>query len=132
MMPDFGEQCYEESFNSFLAGVLLVRRRIDNFSFFNLMNSFEINYNVDIVSIDNDIRVPIYLDDNEIRLLKDINDKIMIDGKCMTIKDYLYSVTTPRVRHFLDIPEIEEKIKPLEVVKKFPFVRILCKKRAVM
>ncbi len=98
---------YDESFNSFLAGVFLTRSRINNFDLFNLMYSFENAYNVSVVSLGGDICVPIHFIDNEIKLYKDINDVIVINGKNIIIRNYLYSFTTSRVRQYFGIPEIQ-------------------------
>lgn len=124
-MPQDGDSCYEESFNSFLAGVLLTKRKINNFEFFNLMNTFQNVYNVDIVSVGSEICVPIYFDDNEINLLKELDTEILVNGNNITIRDYLYSFTTSRVRDFFRIPDVIVKKEKKPSV----FVRILLKKK---
>ena len=97
------------SFNSFLAGVLLTRTKISNFIFFNLLNSFEKTYNVSVISEGNlcdeesDIYLPIYLDDTSIVLRKNYDDILTINGKRMTVKDYLYGLTCPEVREYFNI-----------------------------
>lgn len=117
-MPQCGEQKYEE-FNSFLAGVFLTRKRIKNFDFMLLMNEFEKKYASSILSLGEDIYLPIYFDNNEMVLYKDIGDTVLIDGKKSIIRDYLYSFTTPSVREFFGIPEINvEEKKPATLIKK--------------
>lgn len=118
-MPQDGHLQYEESFNSFLAGVLLTRRKINNFEFLTLMSVFEKTYNVSVVSLGGDIFVPIYFDDNGISLYKDMDDVISIKGESLTVRNYLYSFTTSRIREFFGIPELilEEK-KTNSLVKK--------------
>lgn len=110
-MSQDGDTCYEEAFSSFLAGVFLTRKRIKNYDFMALMNEFEEKYNVSILSLGGDIYLPIYFDDNEMVLYKDIDDVILVDGKEKVIRDYLYSFVTLRVREFFSIPEIEVKEK---------------------
>lgn len=127
-MPQDGDPRYEESFNSFLAGVLIAKSRINNFDFFNLMNSFQNTYNVTVVNLGSDLTVPIYLDDNEIRLLKNLDDVISFWGKNTTIRNYLYSFTTPRVRTFFGIPDMEvEKNRKANTL-----IRKLFKKKVIM
>lgn len=123
MMSRDDDPRYEESFNSFLAGILLTKNRISNFAFFERLNYFQNVYRVDIISSGDDIRLPyIYLDDNEIRLLRSLDEDFFIDGKRMNIRNYLYSFTTPRVREFFGIPEIKKEDK-----KNSPFVKRLFK-----
>lgn len=119
-MPQDGDSRYEESFNSFLAGVFLTRRSINNFEFFSYMNSFVNLYNVDIASIGNDICVPIYFDDIEIKMIKNMDDVICINNRNITVREYLYSLTTARVREFFKIPDVRsnhtifsQRFKPL-------------------
>ena len=107
----------------YLAGLLLTRNRISNFAFFERLNYFQHIYNVDITGYGEDIRLPyIYLDDNEIRLLASLDEDFYLDGKLVSIRSYLYSFTTPRVRDFFKIPhmQVEEK-------KNNPFIKKLFK-----
>lgn len=121
-----GDSRYEESFNSFLAGMLLTRNCVNNFDFFNSMNLFSNIYNVDIVSIGEEINIPIYLDDNEIKLLRNIRDIVIINGREMSIESYLYSFTTPRVREFFHIPDLVSRENDR---KSKLFARILLRKK---
>lgn len=107
MMPQDGGSWYEESFTSFLAGVLFTRRFISNFEFFELMNKFENLYSVSISSGE-DMVVPIHLDDNGIYLNKNYDDIIVINKKKITVRDYLYSLTTSNVRTFFGIPDVKD------------------------
>ena len=126
-MSQNGDPRYEESFNSFLAGMLLTRNRISNLAFFERLNCFQNVYKVDVISSGEDIRLPyIYLDDNEIRLLKNIDEDFLIDGRSMNIRSYLYSFTTPRVRDFFGIPHVK-----IEEKKRNPFVKKLFKSNNV-
>jgi len=102
-MSQDGYQRDSESFNAFLAGVLLTRNCINNFEFFTLMNNFEEIYSVDIVSDERDICIPLYLDDVKIKLNNELNDVIVINGKKIFVRDYLYMFTTPKVREFFNI-----------------------------
>lgn len=124
-MPYDGELCYEEeSFNSFLAGVLLKEKKIDELEFCKLMGSFERKYKVDINGVGNEFYLPIYLEGNEIRLLKNYDDVILINGKNITVKNYLYSVTSSRVREFFELPSFNEEIavkKSNSLVRKLLF-----------
>lgn len=125
-MPQDGDSRYEESFNSFLAGVLLTRKFINNFEFFNLMNSFEEHYNITVVSKQPELAVSIYFSDNGIGINKNFGDRIIINNKYMTIDNYLYSFTTPRVREFMGIPPRENSN-----VEVSGFFRRILKKRIV-
>lgn len=127
-MPQDGDSRYEESFNSFLAGIFLTRRSINNFEFFSCMNSFINLYNVDIASIGNDICVPIYFDDKEIKMIKNIDDIICVNNKNITVREYLYSLTTVRVREFFKIPDVRSNHTTFS--QKFkPLIRVLSKKK---
>lgn len=117
-MPQDGDPRYEESFTSFLAGVLYTRKTISNLEFFELINRFEMMYNLNIISGD-DMILPIYLDDNGIHLHKSYDEIIMVNKKSVTVKEYLYSSTTFRVREFLGIPEVNVKVDNNFVKKLF-------------
>lgn len=129
MMPLDGEQCYEESFNSFLAGAFLINRRIKNLDLLNMLNNFEKTYNVDVVSLGGDIILPIYMDDNEVILRGNIDD--IIYGKNTNVRDYLYSFTTPRVREFFGIPEIKYENKKINILIKRLFKNNNARKKVV-
>lgn len=127
-MPQDGDSRYEESFNSFLAGIFLTRRSINNFELFSYMNSFVNLYNVDIASIGNDICIPIYFDDIEIKMIKNIDDVICVDNRNITVREYLYSLTTARVREFFKIPDVQSNHTIFS--QKFkPIIRTLLKKK---
>ena len=127
-MPQDGDSRYEESFNSFLAGIFLTKKGIDNFEFCNYMNSFSNIYNVEIVSVGNDICIPIYFGDVEIKLSKNMDEVISVNGRNITVGEYLYSLTTTRVREFFGIPDI--KNKHVGFSQKFkPLVRTLLRKK---
>ena len=133
MMSRDGGPHYEESFNSFLAGMLLTKNRISNFAFFERLNYFQNVYSVDIISRGDDIRLPyIYLDDNEIKLLKSLDEDFLIDNKRINIRNYLYSFTTPRVREFFGIPEIKKEDKKVNPLVKRLFKNSNVKKKAVI
>jgi len=125
-MPQDGESRYEESFTSFLAGVLYTRRAISNLEFFELMNRFENMYDVTIYSGE-DIKIPIYLEDRGISLRKNYDDIVIDDNKKITVGNYLYSVTTPNVREFFGIPDI--KVKESVVKLNNPFIRRKLKRK---
>jgi len=125
-MPQDGESRYEESFTSFLAGVLYTRRAISNLEFFELMNRFENMYDVTIYSGE-DIKIPIYLEDRGISLRKNYDDMVIVDNKKITVGNYLYSVTTPNVREFFGIPDI--KVKESVVKLNNPFIRRKLKRK---
>lgn len=124
MMPQEGWSRYDESFTSFLAGVLYTRRTITNFDFFELMNEFEKCYNVTIYSGD-DIKIPIYLEDKGIRLQRDYSDIVVIDNNRITVKEYLYSLMTPNVQDFFRIPDV----KQIQVKVGSPFVKRILKRK---
>lgn len=127
-MPYDGDSRYEESFNSFLAGVFLTKNKINNFEFFNYMNAFSNMYNVDIVGIGNDICIPIYFDDNEIQMTKSMEDIICVNYVDITVREYLYSLTSNRVREFFKISDINNKY--FVFGHKFrPFSRTILRKR---
>lgn len=119
MIPQDCDLKYEESFNSFLAGLLLTRNHVNNFTFFHLLNSFQNRYNVTVVSLGNDINVPIYLNDDEITLHMSLDDEILVNGKSISVRSYLYSFTTPRIREFFKIDNLKESKKSLLVKKMF-------------
>lgn len=128
-MPQDGIQRGEESFNSFLAGVLLTKKSINNFEFFNLMQTFESVYNVDVISDSSDLNVSIYLDDEKIKLKNSFSDIIFVDGKKVFVNDYLYGFTTPRVRNFFNIPDLEHLlVRKTNIISK-PFIKILGKNK---
>ena len=126
-MPQNCDLRYEESFNSFLAGVFLTTEKINNFEFFNYMNEFSNMYNVDIVGIGNDICIPIYFDDNEIKITKSMEDIICVNHANITVREYLYSLTSNRVREFFNISDIQNK--SLVFGHRFkPFSKVLLRK----
>lgn len=128
-MPQEGIQRGEESFNSFLAGVLLTKKSINNFEFFNLMQTFESVYNVDVISDSSDLNVSIYLDDEKIKLKNSFSDIIFVDGKKVFVNDYLYGFTTPRVRNFFNIPDLEHLlVRKTNIISK-PLIKILSKNK---
>lgn len=131
-MPRDGIQRGEEYFNSFLAGVLLTKKSISNFEFFNLMQAFENNYNVDVISDSNDLNVSIYLDDTRIKLNNSFGDTIFINGKKVFVNDYLYSFTTPRVREFFNIPNLDVFLVKKPYVSSNPFIRLKNKKKVIV
>lgn len=104
------DQCYYESFNSFLAGVFLTNRKISNFEFYNAMKRFEKIYDVIVIGADDDIDLSVCLDDNNISLVNDYNDIIIVNDIKIRIEDYLYSFASPRVREFFNIYIREEKL----------------------
>lgn len=106
-MPQDVKSCYEESFISFLAGVLYTRKSINNYEFMRLMRGFEEKYNVSLVGYDN-ILILICSDDKRIYLKDDFDDRLLINGNLITVKDYLYSLTTDKVREYFDIAEYNE------------------------
>ena len=122
-MSQMGEQCNNEfeSFNAVLAGVLISKnlegdwRIINAFDFFNILDSFEREYSVTVISDYMDIKIPIHLDDNCICIKYSLKDFITIDNKKMTVGAYLYSFTTERVREFLNINKLEEAVLPKKV-----------------
>ena len=84
------ENYYEEvSFNSFLAGVLLTRRVVSFRELRDLENSFVNMYNVKISGLDNLI-VRVVFEGENIRLVNDYNDVINVNGKLITVSDYLF------------------------------------------
>jgi len=129
-MPQDGMQRKEVSFNSFLAGVLLTKKCIDNFVFFNMMDTFERHYNVDVISDNSDLCVSIYLDDIKIKLNSEYSDVILVNSKKILVSDYLYSFTTPIVREFFNIPDIELlSTNKSTIFKNNPFIRTLKKNK---
>lgn len=117
---------YDESFNSFLAGVLLTRKKIDNYSFFQLMNKLQNEYDITIVSDATDIKLFLYFSDNDINMRNDYEDIIIVNNKKMTVKEYLYSFTTPRVREFFGLNDdiyFEKKQESISI----PLVKALKK-----
>ena len=107
-----------ESFNSFLAGVLLTKKRIGNLEFANLMCEFENSYNVCIASSD-DVEIPVYLDDKSISIHNDYEDIVIIGNKSMTVYDYLYSLTSLRVRNYFNLKnEKMVNVKEVKSIKK--------------
>lgn len=123
-MPQDGDLCCYESFNSFFAGVLLTRKKISNFDFCDLLNKFENYYNVCIISKegDADICLSIYFDDNCITLINNYDEFITVNGREMTVASYLYSITSSRVREFFCLIPLEEK-----VIKKDSFIKKIFK-----
>lgn len=117
---------YDESFNSFLAGVLLTRKKIDNYSFFQLMNKLQNEYDITIVSDATDIKLFLYFSDNDINMRNDYDDVIIINNKKMTVKEYLYSFTTPRVREFFGLNDDIYSEKKQESIS-IPLVKALKK-----
>lgn len=126
MLQD-GHSCDEESFNSFLAGMFLTRKSIKNFEFFNLMNSFSDNYGVEIVTVGNDIDVSLCFDNDTVKLLDDIDDVRIINNQQITIKEYLYSITSSRVREFFKISDAENK--KIDLNKSKSMVKSLFRKK---
>lgn len=110
-MPQDGDNsyCNDESFNSFLAGIFLTTECIKNLDFFEQLSEFENKYSVSIISGSGDIQIPIYFDDNFMQMHADYDDIININGLEMTVRDYLYSLTSFRVRNFFNISLPQER-----------------------
>jgi len=119
-MPQDGDMLCYESFNSFLAGALLKKKKISNFDFCFEMNRFEELYNVSVIGLegDGDIRLSIYFSDNDISLNNDYDSVVRIDGIDMTVNDYLYTFTTPRVREYFEISLRDNMEKNNSIIKK--------------
>lgn len=135
-MTQVDELCdKKESFNSFLAGVLLTTSSIKALDFFKLMNVFEVEYDVTVVSFDtmcndSDLCIPIYLDDNMIRLPMSIDNNVCVNGVMTTVRQYLLSVASPRIKEFFEIPDIKIEVNSKNDTfekKTISFVKKLCK-----
>ena len=108
-----------ESFSSFLAGILLTRKRIKNFEFLTIMSDFERKYGVNIVGR-NELNIRININNDSIYLPSNYDDFIIINKKKIYVKDYLYSSTSDRIREYFDIPTITKNNNTV-----IPFVRKL-------
>lgn len=97
-------------FSSFIAGALYENRRIENINFGYLLSDFCNVNDVDVGDDDEKIDSIVELDDKSIYLTREYDDIIIINGQKMTLKEYLYSLTTPIVRKYFNIPEVENKI----------------------
>lgn len=105
---DSGLYCYEEEFNSFLAGVFLTTNNIENSRFLNFMCNFEKRYNTSIVGYD-DFEISIYVNEGCLYMDASYDDIITINGIEMTVEKYLYSLTSERVRNFFTISSPSEE-----------------------
>lgn len=98
------------SFSSFLAGVLLVHKRIGNLELSILMSKFECENQVDFLQdyLDYDYSLICNYFNNDahgFRLNVEYDDIIVFNNINYTVYDYLYSFTTIDIRSFLNIPE---------------------------
>lgn len=110
-MPDNGDLCYTESFTSFLAGFLLTKKTIGISEFNDVKNDFENLYNI-WVSGDSEItKINIYIESHCIYILENLDDIILVNGKKKTTFEYLYSLTSPRVRDYFKLYNLNKNIK---------------------
>ena len=110
-MPDNGDLCYAESFTSFLAGFLLTKKTIGISEFNDVKNDFENLYNI-WVSGDSEInKINIYIEPHCIYILENLDDIILVNGKKKTTFEYLYSLTSPRVRDYFKLYNLNKNIK---------------------
>jgi len=94
------------------------------------MDSFERYCNVDIISDNNDLCVSIYLEDIKIKLNNEYNDVVLVNGKKICVGDYLYSFTTPIVRKYFNIPDLELlSTNKFILFKNRPFSRVLTRNK---
>ena len=109
-----GENQYmEEKFSSFVGGLFLTRRDISNFEFCELLNNFQDEYNVNIA--DDDLLVEIELTNNAMFLIDDYDDVIVYNNKKMSVKEYLYTITSLNVRNFFGLNyNLKQDIKNLK------------------
>lgn len=94
--------------SSFIAGALYQDKKIECSYFGFIITSFYKINKVNIEEPDCDcdkLSKFVGFHDNFIVLLKDYNDTITIDGKEISVRDYLYKLTTPLVRKYFSIPE---------------------------
>lgn len=94
--------------SSFIAGALYQNKKIEYSYFGFIITSFYKINKVNIEEPDCDcdkLSKFVGFHDNFIILLKDYNDAITIDGKEISVRDYLYKLTTPLVRNYFNIPE---------------------------
>lgn len=107
-----GDYFREISTNSFLAGILYCKKSIDFMNeYFKLQEDFENKYKISVVGQE-DLNVNIVVEGTSIRLIDDYEKIININGKKMSVRSYLYSLTTPEVREYLNIEE------PINTIKK--------------
>lgn len=91
----------EEKFSSFLGGIFLTRKTISNFDFFNLLEKFQYKYSVYI--IDEDLNIMLDISNNTISLIDDYDTPVVYNNKKMTVRDYLYTITSSNVREFFGL-----------------------------
>lgn len=113
-----------EDFNSFFAGVLLIKKEIYNLEFMNLCYKFEKEYNISISSLTPDLlSFLIFEDDEKIMLVYDYDRILNSSGE--TVQEYLYGLTSDRVREFFKIEDINIRdnntINKVKIKKHFDF-----------
>ena len=100
-----GDYFREISTSSFLAGILFCKNSIDFMNeYFKLQEDFERKYKVSIIGQE-DLAVNVIVEGTIIRLVDDYNKIISVNKKFMSVRNYLYSLTTPEVREYFGIEE---------------------------
>lgn len=91
--------------SEFLSGILLFRKYISNIELINIMSSYECEFNTDIVDNDIDYLANyINICENGIGLIDSLayNSIIRVNGKCLTLRNYLISNTDKNVICYLE------------------------------
>lgn len=102
-----GSYYRQEPTDSFLAGLLFCYKTIDYSDYIRLKIEFERKYEVEVVDRE-DLMVKLVAYGTTINLVDDYDDVLQVDGKYITVKYYLYSLTSKEVRDFLDLKEPKE------------------------
>lgn len=97
-----------EEFDSFLAGLLLTKTEIDCLEFSRLQVDFENYYNVYLFD-NQDVCLPVILKDDKLTLEKLYDDYILVNNKEVKVQDYLYSLTSERVREYFKLNNLSIK-----------------------
>jgi len=91
--------------SSFLAGIFFCKSEIEYLSeYVKLLTDFEEKYLLTITGQD-DLQVKLVVEGTTIKLVDDYNKIINVNGKLMTVRSYLYSLTTDEVREYFQIEE---------------------------
>lgn len=102
------EDTQDELFESFIAGILLTRIEIPYLELCKLQCEFENYYGI---SLDDsqDIYLPIAFRDRSIALDKSYDEYIEVNKKRVKVSDYLYSITSAKVREYFKLDPVVVK-----------------------
>lgn len=120
MMSYTSDTCDQESFNSFIAGLLLTKKTVCNLEFFELMNVFENKYAVCVVGENFDL--PLKINDSSMSLIQDYEEYIIFNNTRITVRDYLNNIASDRVKEFFGmLPKNKKlnKVIPLMTNKRY-------------